>query len=70
MPKTLDEIHTLARERQPEKIRELTCRELEVLFFALNRIRYSGEEEEDYIRFYMAVHSALEECRADRKPAA
>ena len=64
MPKTLHEIHTLARERRLDQIGNLTCRELEVLFFALNRIRYSAEEEEDFIRFYVAVHSALKECRS------
>lgn len=67
MPKTLHEIHTLARERNLEKIRGLTCLELEVLFFTLNRIRYSVEEQEDFFRFYMAVHSALLESRAGRE---
>jgi len=63
LPKTLFEIREIARMRQEKAIAGLTCRELEVLLFELNRTRYALEDEESFVAFFMAVHSALRDCR-------
>jgi hypothetical protein len=67
IPKTLLEIREIARMRQEKAIAGLTCRDLEVLLFELNRTRYELREQDSFIRFYMAVIEAVRDCRVAEK---
>lgn len=67
MPKTLFEIREIARMRQEKAITNLTCGELEILLHELNRTRYTLKEQDAFIRFFMAVHKAIMECRKVEK---
>jgi hypothetical protein len=64
MARTLEEILKIAHDRKDHQLQELTCRELQVLLFELNRTRYALKEAEAFIRFYMLVHDAIQDCRA------
>ncbi len=61
---TLFEIRAIARERREDILEELDSYRLKMLLSELNRLRYSREEEADFILFYLAVHGALMERRS------
>lgn len=67
LPKTLFEIREISRTRQEKAVAGLTCRELDVLLFELNRTRYELREQQSFINFYMTVIEAVRECRASGK---
>ena len=48
-----------------EKTRDLTNPQLEALLFKLNRIRYTLEEQDGFIRSFLLVHSALVASRKE-----
>ena len=68
LPKTLFEIREIARTRQEKAVAGLSCRELEVLLFELNRTRYELRDQDSFVRFYMAVIGAVRGCREAGKP--
>lgn len=62
MAKTLDEIYRITEGRQVGDLKELTCMELDILLSAMNRLRVSLPNEEDFARFYLEVFSLIQNC--------
>ena len=67
MPKSLTEILHLTWERQEKHLKEMSCRELQVLFFELNRIQVHEDDRSDFDRFHTAVCSLVQACEDSKK---
>lgn len=62
MSKTVLEIRAIAREQRVEMLRGLTCRELEILLFELNRDQRVLKDQQAFGLFYTVVIEAIQDC--------
>jgi hypothetical protein len=67
MPKSLTEILHLTWERQEKHLKEMSCLELQVLFFELNRINVHEDDQPEFDRFHRAVCSLVQDCEDSKE---